>query len=226
MAGHEIRALKQFIEGLFLFHTGGQLPRISHGDRRVETRDLHAEIQRGVGHLDADSAETDDAERFAGQFEANKLLLAGFDRFLQVFAGLLERLHIVARIAQVSGADQHARDHEFLDRVGICTRRVEHGNAAMREHVAGNVVGAGPGPADCRNRIRDLHVVHVVRTQQDCVRVRDLGRHLVALARQAPQSFHGDVVERQYLEHYQPCLFSNSAMKVINASTASSETAL
>ena len=40
--------------------------------------------------------------------------------------------------------------------------------------------------------------------QQDRIRMRDLGGHLVALARQVTESLYRDVVESQYLVHVSP----------------------
>ena len=85
----------------------------------------------GMRHIAADGAEPDDAQRAAGDFRADELLLAGLDGLVQLGVGALERC---ARNPSAWHRWRHPRirpgDHQFLDRVRVRARRVEHRNAA------------------------------------------------------------------------------------------------
>ena len=87
-------------------------------------------------------------------------------------ADKLHRRHDVARRHQHAGHDQ------FLDRIGIGARRVEHRHAALAHLCHRNVVGARAGPADGPHAGRNLHLVHVVRAHQDRIRLRNCRRRL------------------------------------------------
>ncbi len=80
MHGDHVRAHEQVVERQRLLHARRELPGALHGDLRVVAEHLHAEAQRRIRDFDADRAETDDAERAAGQFEADEVLLALLDR--------------------------------------------------------------------------------------------------------------------------------------------------
>ncbi len=73
---HDIRAREQIIEIHGFLHARRQRPGVLHGDRRIVAEDVHAELEGRVRDLDADRAETHDAERALRQLEADELLLA------------------------------------------------------------------------------------------------------------------------------------------------------
>ena len=99
-------------------------------------------------------------------------------------------------IAETAGGNQHSGNDEFFDRVRICPRRIEYRNAQGTQFINRNIIDAGTSPAHRCQRFRDLHVMHVVRTQDDRVGMRDLGCDLVAFAREMTQPFDRNVVER------------------------------
>src|SRR5690606_22900514 len=80
--------------------------------------------------------------------------------------------------------------------------RVEHRHAALGELRHRNVVGARAGPADGLDARRNIHLMHVSRAHQHRIRMTDLGSDFVAVPRQAVQSAHGNVVEREDLERH------------------------
>jgi len=97
---------------------------------------------------------------------------------------------------------QHAGQHQFLHRVGVGAGRVEHRDAHLRQLLDRDVVHARAGAADGLERLRDFHVVHLERAQQNAVRLFHVGGNLELLPGQARQPERGDVVERQYLVHF------------------------
>ena len=54
VARDKVRVHEQLVQRLFLFNPRRQLPGITHRYCRVVTHDVHAQIERRVGHLDAD----------------------------------------------------------------------------------------------------------------------------------------------------------------------------
>jgi hypothetical protein len=65
--------------------------------------------------------------------------------------------------------EQHRRDHQLLDAVGVGTGRVEHDDAALRALVDGNVVHTGAGSRDGLQRGGQVQRVHVRTAKQDAV---------------------------------------------------------
>jgi hypothetical protein len=112
------------------------------------------------------------------------------------------RLRANSQAGDVAAGQQHAGHHQFLHRVGVGAGRVEHRDAQLRQLLDRDVVHARAGAADGLERLRDFHVVHLERAQQDAVRLFHVGRNLELLGRQARQPERRDVVERQYLVHF------------------------
>ncbi len=200
MHGDHVGTREQVVERQRLLDAGGQLPRALHGDLRIEAEHAHAEQVRCIGDFDADRAEADDAERAARQLVADELLLALLDRLVELLVVALEPAHVLPRLADVARREEHAGDDQLLDRVGVGTRRVENGNAALRQTRDRDVVRARAGACHCLDARRHIHLVHVRRAQQDRVGMADLGGDLIAIARQALQPAHRDVVQREDLE--------------------------
>jgi hypothetical protein len=227
--GHDIRAREQVVEVHGLLHARRQRPGVLDGDRRVVPEHVHAELQRSVRDLDADGAEPHDAERALRQLEADELLLAGFDGFVELVASTLQRANVVERLRQISCRHEQTGDDELFHCVGVCTRRVENRHAELAELRDGNIVGARPCAPDGEQGLRQRHVVHLERPQQNGVRLAKLGGHFIAIARQAIEPRDGDAIQGAHFEgrhRAHPCRFAKSAMNATKASTPASGIAL
>ncbi len=183
--GDGVRPRKQVFQAQRLFDAGRQLPGTLHRDLRVVTQHVHAEQVRGIGDLDADRAEADDAKDASREFVSDEPLLALLHGRLERVPGQVERTHEVERRADVPRAEEEPGQDQFLDRIRIGARRIEDRNAPLREQGNGDVVGAGARPPDGQHARRDLHGMHVRRTHQDRIGAADLGARLVAIGRQA-----------------------------------------
>ena len=149
MQRDEIAAAQHLVDAVRLLHLRRQAPGRIDGDLRVVAEHVHAQLDRGVGHQAADLAQADDAQRVAGQLEAGEVLLAVLHRLVHV-GHRRHRAPATKRSAgtQVARRHQHAGEHQFLDRVGVRARRVEHRHAARAHRRYRDVVGAGAGAAD------------------------------------------------------------------------------
>ena len=198
---NELRLRDQVVHRQRLTHTRAQRPGVLHSHRRVEAIDGHAQLERGVRHLDADRAKADDAQRTARQLKADELLLARLHRLMHRLVIAFQLLHEVQRLRDVARGHQHRRQHQFLHGVGVGARCIEHRHAALAHRRDRDVVGAGTGTTDRLDRGRDVELVHVGRAHQHRIRILDLGGDFIALARQALETVDGDVVEGLDLEH-------------------------
>ncbi len=201
MKADEVGAQDQIVHARGLFHIGFELPGPLHRDGRVVADHLHAEGAGGVGDLDADGPETDDAQGAPRKLEAHELLLAALHGLMD--GGVVPRkaARKAPGLGDVAGRQEHAGDDQFLDRVSVGAGGVEHGYTALGHVGDGDVVDAGAGATHGLDRLRDLPVVHVGGTHQYRIRTRDLGGHLVLVPRQAVEAGNGDVIQREYLEH-------------------------
>src|SRR5256885_6718962 len=93
-----------------------------------------------VGDQAADLAEADHTERVSGQLETRKGLLAALHRLVDVAAAAVQTLHELEGRAEIARRDQHPGEHQFLYRVGVGARRIEHRDAALGERWHGDIV--------------------------------------------------------------------------------------
>ncbi len=228
--GDHIGAGEEILERQRLLDARGELPGALHGDLRVVAEDAHAERRRGVGHLDADRAETDDPQRAAGKLEADERLLALLDRLVDRLVVAAQRAGERPGLADVARRQEQAREHELLDRVGVGARGVEDGNAAPAQLRDRNVVDARAGAPDRAHGVGNCGAVHVRRAHQNGIRALQARCDLVAVARQALQAAGADVVESQDAVLHgttcQPWRRWKSFMKATSACTPSSGMAL
>ena len=197
MQRDEIARLEHLVDAARAPHLRRQAPGGIHRDLRVVAEHVHAQPDRRVGHQAADLAQADDAQRVARQLDAGEGLLARFDALAEIRRRGVERAHEIQRSAEVARRHQHAGEHQFLHRIGVGARRVEHRDAACRELRHRDVVDAGAGAADRLQALAEGIVVQVARAQQDDVGRRGLVDHRVALARQGLQAGRRHLIEDQ-----------------------------
>ena len=128
--GDDVGALQQLVEIGDVLDEGAQLPGVLDGDPRVVAQHPHAQGRGGVGHLDADRTQADDAERAPGQLEADEVLLAGLDGLVHAGRVTVEPVGEGRRRNDVAGGEEQRGHDEFLHRVGVGAGGVEHRDAA------------------------------------------------------------------------------------------------
>ena len=80
----------------------------------------------------------------------------------------------------VSGREQHAAEHKFLDRVGVGARCVEYYDAGLGAAIQRNVVDARASSGNRLQLFRKFHFVHILTAHQNGVRVLGLVCQYVA----------------------------------------------
>ena len=173
----------------------GQAPRGVDGDVRVVAQHLHAQRHGGVGHPCADGAQTDNAQGFAAQFGADKLLFALF-HILGDGGAALEALRPVDGVHHVAAAGNQRAHHQLGHRVGVGARRVKDHDALLGAFVDGNVVGARTRTGDGQQAVGQRHVVHVGAAHQNAVGVVHIVVDLELAGGQLGQTHRRDGVER------------------------------
>ena len=112
------------------------------------------------------------------------MFLAVLDALFDFFVGTEQAIGEADCGNEIARGDQHSRQYQFLDSVGIRTRSVEYRNAALAHFRHWNIVGPRTRPADGADRSRNRHRFHIVGAHQDSVRRIDLGTDRIALGRQ------------------------------------------
>ena len=227
MQGDKIRLLQQLLDAVCLAHAGGQPPGRIYGDFRVEAANCHAQLDGRVSHHAADGAEPDDAQRAARQLDARIAFLARLDPCLEVRCILGQCIDEANGRDHVASAEQQRRQHQFFHCIGVRPGRIEHGHASLRHLSHGDIVGSGARPANGLDGGRDCHVVHIVGTKQNGIRIIGFPADGVVRLRQARKPSIGNMVQREHLVfgHVRaasyPCSFSNSFMYSTSARTPS-----
>ena len=170
-----------------------QLDGGAEGQIGVVAVDRHAQRNGRIGHLNADGAQSDDAQGLAAD------LVAG-EGLLRLFGGLgdagIRRVLADPFISadDVAGAQQHARDDQLLHGVGVGAGGVEDHDACFRAAVDRDVVDAGAGAGDGAEVSGKFHFLHVRGTDQDAGGFFRAVREAVAAA-EAGDPGGGNVVE-------------------------------
>ena len=213
MQRHEMAVLEHFLDAVRLFHLRWQAPRRVDGDVGIVAQHVHPEPDRRVGDQAADLAQPYDAQRMVRQFAARELLLALLDLLMQPAVVARQTFDELQRRHQIAHRQQEAGQHQFLDRVRVRARCIEHRHATAAHLPHGNVVGPGTGPADRPDGGRNRTLVQVVRAHQHGVRILDILADGIALMRKALEANRRDLIEDQNAEHRglaHPCAASKS----------------
>ncbi len=197
----DIRMRKQVIEIAGLRDPGRKLPCVLNGNLRIVTNDIHAQAERRVRDLDAYRSEPNDPERAPRQLETDESFLAALDGEGDILVGTVEIPDEAGGRQQIACRDEHGREHELFNRVGVGAGRVEYRYASLAEVGDGNIVDARARARHSQRALRNLHVMHVVGAQQIGVGLGYLRADFVSFTRQTPQSAERNVIQSAYLEH-------------------------
>ena len=104
---------------------------------RIEGDDLHLEPQRPARHDRADIARADQAQNFAGHFDAHEIVLGPF-----------ARLSLRIRLWNLASQREHQRDGVFGGGDRVAERGVHHHHALRRSGRDIDVIDPDPGPAN------------------------------------------------------------------------------
>ena len=193
--GEDVRPSEDLLDGPGALDLRAQVPGVLHADARVEADDVQPQAECGIGHLDADGAQPDDAQGAAGQLEADELLLAGLDGGRDGGVVALKGVSEARRGDEVARGDEQARQNELLDGVGVGAGRVEHGDAPLGHGGDRDVVGAGTGAGDGQDGLGDGRVVKPGRAHEERVGVGQGAADVVQVVGEAGESRAGDGVE-------------------------------
>ena len=204
----------------------GKLPRRVYGEERVIAVHIHAERHSRVAHENADGAQADDAQLFAGNLRTHVGALALFDELSDLRALVLERFRPGDAVHNFAGAEEERSQHKFLHGVGVGARRVEHHNALLAAFVERNVVHARAGARDGQQPRAEGHLVHGRGAHQDGLRVLHV-RPADVIGAEAGGARLGNFIQALNVVHgNHPFSFSKFCMKATSFSTPSTGMAL
>ena len=147
MDGDEITELVDLLHVCHMFDAAVQVPGRVYGNIGVIAVDFHAQVDGRVGHTDADGAQADDAQLLAPDLGTRELFLLLFRHFGDI--GILpvgpDPVHA---FHNVTGSQQHAREDQLLDAVGVGAGRIEDDNTFLGASVQGDVVDARARPGN------------------------------------------------------------------------------
>ena len=184
--------------------SSGKAPGCVDRQVRVIAEDIHVEVHRGIGHLNADRAEADHAEFFIGQFISCKCFL----RLLRSLPDILivsVVFHPDSPSDNIPGSQKKTGDGEFLDGVGICTRGIKDNDAFLAAALKRNIVHSGSRPRDCPKFRRELHVLHVGRTHENAGGLINCVCQFIT-GPEIPKTHFTNVVQAKYLSIFHQIL--------------------
>ena len=171
-----------------------ETPRRVHGQVRIVTADVHAEVHGGVRDERADGAEADDTQRLTHELRAGKLCLALFDEGGNVLTPAVEALDPVDAAEHIARREHERAEDLLFDRLGVCAGRVEYDDAAMAAVLERDVVRAGAGARDGDQARLKIVAVQVGRAQDQAVRIRNVLPDNAAVLLELLQAAGGYVV--------------------------------
>ena len=196
----------------------GQIPRGVHGDVGVIPVNFHSKRDRRVCYQLADGAKTDDPQLLSADLTAGKL-------FFLLFRQLLD-LRIVFFFPDpgnaaddISRCQKHSGDHQFLDAVGVGSRRVEYNDSPLRTFFQRNIIDSGACPCNRIQIFRKLHLMHRCTAHQDCLRFFKLLCFLILIAEISQPNLRNGIQAIILIHHR--FASSNSFINATSASTPS-----
>ena len=182
-------------------HRAGQVPGSLHADVGVVAVDFHAQMHRIVGNLDADGAQADDAQLFAVQLRADKLLFALLHLFGQVHVLALQAVQPGVGGGQVAAAHDERADGQLGHSAGVGAGGVKHHNALLRAAVQRDVVHAGTRTGNGQQAVGQLLLVQRSAAHQNGVGGFSVIFHLEAVLGQPGQARRRDLIQSLYTIH-------------------------
>ena len=177
----------------------GQMPRGVNRDIGVVAVDLHTQIDRCVGDLYADGAQSDDAELFALQLRTGKSLLLFLGDLCDVLV-VPVGAHPVDTFHDVTGGQEHTGKDKLLDAVSVGTGSIEHDDTLLRALVNRDIVDTCARAGDRKGLVGEFHSVHGSTSDQNSVCLLYVVGELVLIGEFA-QSLFRDIVETDVFKH-------------------------
>ena len=168
---------------------------------RVVAPYFHVERNGCVCDLDADGAETDDAELLARDLRACISRLALLSRRADVRRAL-EALYPVCALYDLARREQQRADDQLLDGVRIRTRGVEYDDVLLRAAVDRNVVDTCACACDALEVLRKLDLVQLCGADQNRIIVGEVLRAGIFRSIQIIQTDLGNLVVKLYVIHF------------------------
>ena len=178
----------------------GERKRTVNRQIRVIAPYLHIQANRRIGYLDADRTQADDAQLLARDFRAGIGCLALFGRRTDIRrAG--KRLDPVGALHHLAGSQQQRAHNQFLYRVCICARGVEHHDALLGAAVERDIVHTCARTCDALEVLGELHVVQLGRTHENRVVILKILRAGVLGRVEIVQADLGNFIVKLYVVH-------------------------
>ena len=204
----------------------GEHPCVVYGDEGVVAQNVHAQRSAGVGHLNADRAQADDAQRLACKLRADEILLAGFYLLFDAYFAVLERAAPFDTLGDLAGGQQQAGQNQFLYGVCICAGGIESYDALLGHAIQRQVVHACACAADAQQLFGKLRGVHVCAADDDGIGIINVGSNVVFVRVEHVQIDVGDRIQGLNIIHAYLCSISNFFMNSASARTPSMGMAL
>ena len=122
-----------------------------------------------ICHTHANSSESDNSQLFTADFTACELLFLFFCSFGNILCNILFFQPLNAS-DNISGCQQHSRNHHFLYSVGICSRCIKYYNSLFCHFFQRNVVYTGSCSCHCRCFFCHFQIVHICTSHQYGIR--------------------------------------------------------
>ena len=158
-------------------------------------------MHRIVGNLDADGAQADDAQLFAVQLRADKLLFALLHLFGQVHVLALQAVQPGVGGGQVAAAHDERADGQLGHSAGVGAGGVNHHTALLRAAVQRDVVHAGTRTGNGQQAVGQLLLVQRSAAHQNGVGGFSVILHLEAVLGQPGQARRRDLIQSLYTIH-------------------------
>ena len=196
-----IAVLENLIDAVGVENVTGQLPGGVDGHEGVIAIDGHAQVQGGVGHQGPGGAQADDAQGLAQQLRPGEVGLALLHQGGDLLPPARDGLHPLNAAQHVPGGQHHGADLLLLHGFGVGAGAVKDRDAMLGAGLHGDVVGAGPGPADGQQLGRKGVIVQVGAADQQGLGPLHIRAHMAALFLQHLNAGGGDGVHGLYLKH-------------------------
>ena len=188
-------------------HAARKAPSTRHRDVRVVPQHLHAQMGGHIGDLHADGAQAHDAQGLARKLRPGKLAFPLFHQLADGVALAGQRFGPLHAFAYLAAGQHQSAQYQFLHRIGVGARRVEHHDACLAAFVHRDIVDACARPCNAQQAFRQRHILHGGAAHQNAVGLRALLIHGKQIAGKALQPLGRNIVQCFDIVHFRFPLF-------------------
>ena len=168
MDGDVIALAVDLIQRFAVFDGSGQVPCCINGDERVISVDFHSKMCCRVCNHGSNRTKSDNTQFLTADLTSCKLFFLFLSQFVDVFF-VFFMCYPLNTSNDITRSKEHSCKNKFLNTICICARCIEYYDTVLCTLLNRNVVDTCACTCDNLDILRDLHIMHLGTSYQNCI---------------------------------------------------------